>query len=200
MPAISDSEYDNLTPDEKKVRDAETRERQRLRSAEELAQQTELAQLEYYLKRLETARYKLVESNPRLKDPAVLDLLPERLDRGAPIPGVHYEKLLPGALHRFRDLESRIAAYEDAIEIKQKSASANKPPRIQPATAPDIMRRREFIKRYCTDNGLTRATLANRATTCVTAIQGMVRNDRTRYSEETLARLLKTIGVSPEKW
>lgn len=61
-------------------------------------------------------------------------------------------------------------------------------------------RRREIIKRYCTEHGLTLGDLARRATTNVTAIQGMVRGDRARYSGETLARFLKSIAVPPEIW
>lgn len=61
-------------------------------------------------------------------------------------------------------------------------------------------RRRDLINRYCKGNTLTRADLARRAGTSVTAIQGMVRGDKTRYSQDTLVRFLKTIGVSSDLW
>lgn len=68
------------------------------------------------------------------------------------------------------------------------------------ANAKTQKRRRELIKLYRTKHDLTMANLARHSATSVTAIQGMVRGDRTRYGEETLLRFLKTIGASPEQW
>ena len=50
MPAIPDPDYDHLTPEEKGARDAETFGRQRLASAEELAQQVSDEELDAFLK------------------------------------------------------------------------------------------------------------------------------------------------------
>jgi hypothetical protein len=79
----------------------------------------------------------------------------------------------------------------------------SKPTKTQPPTAnaETRSRRRDIVKRYCKENkDLTMAVLAQRGETSVTAIQGMVRGDRTRYSEETLIRFLKAIGLSADQW
>jgi hypothetical protein len=61
--------------------------------------------------------------------------------------------------------------------------------------------RREILKAYITDNTLGGMDgLARRAGTTTTALYGMVRGDRTRYSPEKLDNLLKIIGCSQEEW
>lgn len=78
------------------------------------------------------------------------------------------------------------------------------PARLKPTVVvnPETRKRRyALLKRYRTDNGLdSMADLARRFALSVTAIQGMVRGDRKRYSEERLAMFLKSIGVSPGEW
>jgi hypothetical protein len=61
-------------------------------------------------------------------------------------------------------------------------------------------RRRKIIKEYRREHDMNMADLARLAATSPTAIYGMVKGDNTRYSEETLVRFLKLIGVLPEQW
>jgi len=91
------------------------------------------------------------------------------------------------------------AAREPKGETVHHGPQAQTAP-LRPTTTLDRTRRRELLKRYRQDQSLTMAALARRAATSVSAIQGMVRGDRTRYGEDTLARFLKAIGVPAEKW
>jgi len=69
------------------------------------------------------------------------------------------------------------------------------------ANAQTRKRRYAFLKKYRADhNHNSMGDLARHFGLSVTAIQGMVRGDRTRYSEETLAKFLNSIGVSPSEW
>jgi hypothetical protein len=61
-------------------------------------------------------------------------------------------------------------------------------------------RRRELVKAFCRDRGLTMAALARQVPCDESAIYGMIRGDRDYYSPETLARFLKVIGVDPAEW
>ena len=58
----------------------------------------------------------------------------------------------------------------------------------------------DLVRRYKRENDLTGADLARRCKMSVTAIQGIIREDRTRYSDETQVTFLKKIGVSQEQW
>ncbi len=63
------------------------------------------------------------------------------------------------------------------------------------------LRRRSLLNQFKAARGLfTQADLARHTATSPTAIEGMVRGDRSRYSEARLAEFLKKISVSPEKW
>jgi ribosome-binding protein aMBF1 (putative translation factor) len=62
-------------------------------------------------------------------------------------------------------------------------------------------RRREILKRFRVDRGIgTMQDLARHLGMSLTAIHGIVRDDTTRYSQETRLEFLKKIGVDPEKW
>lgn len=62
-------------------------------------------------------------------------------------------------------------------------------------------RRREILRRYRTAKSLaTMPDLARHLGMSVTAIQGIVRDDGTRYGQQTLADFLKKIGVKPGEW
>jgi hypothetical protein len=62
-------------------------------------------------------------------------------------------------------------------------------------------RRYLILKRYRDEKGLpTMGDLARRAGASVTAVQGMVRGDRTRYAEAKLEDFLELIGVAPSDW
>jgi ribosome-binding protein aMBF1 (putative translation factor) len=69
------------------------------------------------------------------------------------------------------------------------------------ANAETRKRRYAVLRRYRADHDLnSMGDLARRFGLSVTAIQGMARGDRKRYSEEKLATFLKSIGVSPGEW
>jgi hypothetical protein len=102
----------------------------------------------------------------------------------------------------------RVWRYHDSnratnpAQLRPEKTIPARPP-VQPAAMENDetkRRRREIIKQYRSINNLTMAELSRRVAMSVTAIEGMVRGDRTRYSEETLSRFLKKIGVSPERW
>jgi len=63
-----------------------------------------------------------------------------------------------------------------------------------------IRARRQLVNRYRRKHSITMPDLARSAGMSPTAIYGMINGDRTRYSEEKLGMLLKTISVSPENW
>ncbi len=98
---------------------------------------------------------------------------------------------------RARELcRESVSAY---LAIVSRQTNTLQPSRL---VSDQIRARRQLIRKYLTqhEERLTMASLAWRATTSVTAIQGMVRGDRTRYSQDTLERFLKTIGVSLQDW
>lgn len=61
-------------------------------------------------------------------------------------------------------------------------------------------RRKELIKKYRRDQGLTAADLARRIGMSQSAILGIVNEDRTRFSEDTRNRFLQTLGFSLRDW
>jgi Helix-turn-helix len=89
---------------------------------------------------------------------------------------------------------------EDEVNTPEAARADNAPESATPANTSTRRRRRELLKHYRFEHDFTMADFARHAGMSVTAIQGMVRGDRSRYSEETLFRLLKTIGVAPDKW
>jgi hypothetical protein len=62
------------------------------------------------------------------------------------------------------------------------------------------MRRRNIVRKYLADSSLTMDGLARRCRTTSSVIHGMIREDRTRFGPDSLARFLKAIGVSAEEW
>jgi hypothetical protein len=89
------------------------------------------------------------------------------------------------------------------------TASLDPPPatesaRTVPATLADSetkARRYAILKQWRAEKGLgTMGDLARHAGASVSAIQGMVRGDRSRYAEAKLEGFLKLIGVSRNNW
>jgi hypothetical protein len=69
------------------------------------------------------------------------------------------------------------------------------------ADAPTRKRRREFLDNYSQSKKLeTREHLARHLGVSLTALQGIVRSDRSRYGPETLSAFLKKIGMTAEEW
>ena len=118
------------------------------------------------------------------------------------------------------DIDRHMIELELAVDVRTATeeaadatvANQSEKPRKVPAgksstgsaDATTRARRRKLLKDYldrhsATDN-FTMADLARRIGSNVTAIQGMVRGDRTRYSQEHLLRVLKFIRVTPDQW
>jgi hypothetical protein len=98
-----------------------------------------------------------------------------------------------------------VRAKREEYELRfPKPPEQNEPARLKPTVVvnPETRKRRyALLKKYRTDNGInSMGDLARHFALSVTAIQGMVRSDRKRYSEEKLATFLKSIGVSPSEW
>jgi hypothetical protein len=100
-------------------------------------------------------------------------------------------------------LQDRICRWESRWAAESAGAG------IQPldgtklgrANAAIRTRRYALLKQFRNDKGIsTMADHARRAGMSVTAIQGMVAGDRSRYSEEKLSAFLAGIGVSPNEW
>ena len=92
------------------------------------------------------------------------------------------------------------------LERRSRSAREEQPNTTSPkptalANAETRKRRYAVLKRYREGHGLnSMGDLARRFALSVTAVQGMVRGDRKRYSEARLSGFLKDIGVSPSSW
>jgi hypothetical protein len=117
--------------------------------------------------------------------------------------GEHMMHNLPEASEAFAFRLKECALENEQWEKAISTVDSPRPETGKP-TAPSaetVKRRRELIKRYRNAHeGMTMPDLARHTGTCVTAIQGMVRGDRTRYSEEKLSKFLKTIGVPADQW
>ena len=61
-------------------------------------------------------------------------------------------------------------------------------------------RRRELLKKYKIEEGSTTADVARRFGMSASAIHGIIRGDRSRYSPDTEDRFLKQLGVSSREW
>lgn len=61
-------------------------------------------------------------------------------------------------------------------------------------------KRQEIVHKYAGDHDLIMAGLANHVAISLSAIHGIIREDRSRYSEETRNRFLKKIGISLKRW
>jgi hypothetical protein len=99
-----------------------------------------------------------------------------------------------------RERHDTPAWHEHETELR---ALAKPPPKRSPPTAatPEQKRkRRQGVKEFRQRNSLTMAALASLAHCDESAIRGMINGDTTRYSEDTLKRVLGIIGVKPEDW
>ena len=67
-------------------------------------------------------------------------------------------------------------------------------------TAAIKKRRREFVDDYKRQHGITLAHLAHRFGMSVSAIMGIIREDRSRYSDDKRDRFLKRLGVTEGQW
>jgi hypothetical protein len=91
--------------------------------------------------------------------------------------------------------------YAQRLEVAQGEEMKSASPKTgTKANAQTQVRRRELLKRYLADHNLSASGLARRVGISQTAIQGMVKGDRTRYSEQTLSTFLKHIGVQAGQW
>ena len=63
-----------------------------------------------------------------------------------------------------------------------------------------IARRRNAVRKYRTDHDLNAEGLARRLGMSPTAVRGVVREDRKRFSTETRTRLLMGLAISIEDW
>lgn len=63
-----------------------------------------------------------------------------------------------------------------------------------------VIHRRRLIDKYRRAHDLSAAAFARRVGISATAIRGIVKDDRKRFSESTRDRLLRAIGVSRELW
>jgi hypothetical protein len=102
----------------------------------------------------------------------------------------------------FRSLTPDIEEETPARPVAPLGQTESAP--VEPAAlaSPEIRKRRyDILKRFRTEKGLaTMGDLARRAAVSVTAIQGMLRGDRSRYAEAKLEDFLKLIGVSRNNW
>jgi hypothetical protein len=93
---------------------------------------------------------------------------------------------------------------EEIIAGFERQAQPSQAPSNPPSGVADKQtrrRRREILDRYCSGNQLeTRPNLARHLGMSLTALQGIMRGDVTRYSEDKLSKFLKKIGVAPEDW
>lgn len=81
---------------------------------------------------------------------------------------------------------------EEALKLPSKPTLADQETR---------KRRRAILKRYRLGTQIaTREDLALHLGISVSALEGMISGDRTRYSAERLSEFLKKIGVLPEDW
>jgi hypothetical protein len=93
--------------------------------------------------------------------------------------------------------EQRVAPSCDLIQTPH--ATSGKPPTTSSTAI--RKRRREVLKQYrMTEEIGSQEGLARHFGVSITALHGMVRGDRTRYSEEKLANVLQQIGISPHEW
>jgi len=82
---------------------------------------------------------------------------------------------------------------ETLTELQSKSSS-------QRDTERRTTYRRRLIEKYRRDHDLTAAAFARKVGISDTAIRGIVKDDRKRFSEDTKDRLLSALGVSRERW
>ena len=90
----------------------------------------------------------------------------------------------------------------------QLPATAQKERGEQTITAATIRRRRRFFEKYGQETSqkknlkkkMTVPDLARHMSMSVTAIQGIIREDRSRFSDGTQARFLTLIGVTRSRW
>ena len=61
-------------------------------------------------------------------------------------------------------------------------------------------KRQEIVHRYNEEHELNMAGLASHAFVSLSALHGIIREDRNRYSETTRNNFLKKIGVSVKRW
>ncbi len=99
--------------------------------------------------------------------------------------------------HWRRKFEQKFGSNRDSIQTPRRSSGES------PPTIADTRRRsrREILKRYRQTKGIgTQQGLAWHFGVSLTALQGMVRGDRSRYSVETLGEVLKKMNVLPDEW
>lgn len=100
--------------------------------------------------------------------------------------------------------ESAAAASSTDVAMPYKTMTTEDParPRAKPgADASTRRRRRGIINEYRRGHQIeTMEQFARHVGVSLTAIQGMVRGDRTRYGETKLEVFLKAIGVLPSDW
>ena len=90
----------------------------------------------------------------------------------------------------------------------QPSGSAQRAPKKQNEKRPrrtisaaTRVRRHELVTNYKrTEDRLTDADLSRRCNIDTSALQGMIREDTSRYSEATLKKFLKVINVPRREW
>ncbi|HXP87805.1 MAG TPA: hypothetical protein VN841_23940, partial [Bryobacteraceae bacterium] len=88
----------------------------------------------------------------------------------------------------------------EGTESRVPSAGHDIPSKPTLADTATRNRRRQIVKRYQETHDMKRTDLARRVAMSPTAIEGMIRGDRSRYSEEKLLKFLEQIGVKPENW
>ncbi len=101
-------------------------------------------------------------------------------------------------------LEAEAFAQEPQTQPRRSATRTaqieNQKPSGRTISAATRKRRRELVIQHKQADGLTSEDLSRRCRISSTAIRGMIREDRTRYSDATLTRFLKTIGVSRKEW
>lgn len=157
-----------------------------------------LEELQYERDRLKTLRFKLLEANPTLRNPEVKEILPDLLEPGSPLPGVSSPTITRGAVLRLRDLDRRLALYEQAIEQKQQVAMAGRGPGTEPSQAVvakdgsgtnrgtvNLPGSRDSVKRmlkadivqtWMAKEGYTNETLAQKLKTSTRVVSSMLNN------------------------
>ena len=63
-----------------------------------------------------------------------------------------------------------------------------------------VQRRRQLIRNYKRENGLSATVFARRVGTSTTGVRAIIRDDRKRFSEDARDRLLKVLGLRLSDW
>ena len=93
-----------------------------------------------------------------------------------------------GEARRYRD-QQRAAALMDASD------------KGTPAVTPEMKERRQrVVVKYRKEHDLSAIAFARRVGVSETAVRGIVNEDRSRFSDETQARLLKVLTMTRHEW